>query len=202
MENNVKDCSVAINYTIRGALENDSFVPLLYQWEDQSKSVEQCLIEDDDLWNWIRNKGGMNDLYSYIEGRLSWYVYEKDESGEPIYKSYSKTLDELRPIETYDIQEKMLSHFLYLEIDNLYRKCFNISIDCNEYILPYEDFREYDWIAIVQRMYSDMKEKYKDKLTVTTIKEGIRSNLQLKNVFSNTIIDSLVNILNKILETK
>lgn len=199
MENNVKDCSVAINYTINGELQNDKYVPLLFSWEDKSKTVEKYLIEDQSLWDWIESKGGLSNLNAYIEGKLSWYEYVQNESRELEYKEYSKLLYELRPIKNYDVHQLMISHFLYIEICNLYKKCFSESFDCNEYK---NSDGSYDFVSIIYKMYSNMKDKYKEKLTTNTIKESVRAHIQEKNIYPSIIIDSLVDFLGEILETK
>lgn len=182
MENNIQNTSVAINFTIDNILKNDEFVPLLYQWEDKSKSVQECLYDDGEFLEWIKYKDGFATLDNYINGKVSWYEYDDNDE----YHSYSKWLYEIWDIKD-DKNPLDVSHLLYSQMSLLYEKCFGHIINTKDYDLA------------IQQMYGDMKDKYKEKITKETITQAIRSSFQQNKTILSSIIDGLVNKLKEIL---
>ena len=163
---------------------NPNLSPILFYWNEEN-GIEDELISIDKIKLFLVNN--CCDVNKYTKIKLYYFLF--DEETENTMNS-SLDLQVLLSLDKFDSNELIKS----IIIDN-----FNYLYKCS-FKTEYEFTNPLEFESDIKEIYSALKTKYKEKISINIITNFIRSKL-LENNFSllncDYIINKLLSILNE-----
>lgn len=170
---------VAINIISDGRIINDKGIPILFYW-DGKKDVDEELKTSNQFIAFLKSR--IIDKSIYTNATLAYFYFneDKDDNWKEIYNEKTIKLQEWIPLSTLPLDYSL--KYVYDINAELYKKMYN-SIYSKK--IPLDK-------AILD-IYTNMKSKYKDRISKTTYMEFIRTELlKIEPKLNNSNIDYIL----------
>lgn len=167
----------------RGELINKC--PLMFIW-DPEKELFDSIKEDGKFVEWLyKYINPENLIENYCKGHIVGFSYKKNIYSEMEYKDISIKIQDLFSIKEVD---RLFDSILKERMSSLYERAFKEKFEFSEN-------------SQIKDIYIKLKERYKDKLSLETITQAVRGELQTLPKYSNLSYDNQNLIINELNDT-
>ena len=157
---------------------NPSNYPILYYWDGNNQVINE-ILNNKEFSQYINDKIINLDNYSFTK----LYIIDYDLDSE----NYNQQIVDIQ--ELYSLSINNYNDLAYQYLYNIFKKLYNISIK-KEYKPTDND----TYIDDIIEIYTLLKNKFKERISVETLKQYIISQLQQEYKLNKNNIDYIINL--------
>jgi len=182
-----RDSLVSINiFNSENKILNKSTVPMLYYWNGANDVLDD-LSNDEELLKYSRTL--FINPSDYLDLMISYFYFKYNDNDEEVYADNTIDLQDIITLDKFE-SDYIVLHYLLLHFKTLYKNSFK-----EEYTGD-----NIDIVNTIKEIYRVIKDKFKTRISKTTVMQWVRSVLLDENHFNRKNSDYIYNKLNEILK--